>query len=79
MINWIIMIFFQLYTLGYLNLEQIFLTNLLLLITFRGLYILTYYINYYKDLNKELGENIKLFKKKEKIYLQLMFLINKMF
>ncbi len=68
MINWIIMVFFQLYTLGYLNLEQIFLTNLLLLIIFRGLYIITYYFNYYMDLNKELGENVKLFTKKEKIY-----------
>ena len=68
MIDWIIMIFFQLYTLGYLNLEQIFITNLLLLVIFRGLYIVTYYFNYYKDRNEELGEGLKLFTKNEKIY-----------
>ncbi|UCC18483.1 MAG: CocE/NonD family hydrolase [Promethearchaeota archaeon] len=62
------MIFYQLYTLGYLNLEQIFITNLLLLIVLRGLYVVTYYFNYYKDYNKELGERIKLFTKNEKIY-----------
>jgi len=68
MINWIIMIFYQLYTLGYLNLEQIFTTNLVLLIIFRGFYIITYYFNYYKDYNKELAEGIKLFTKKEAVY-----------
>lgn len=68
MIDWIIMIFYELNTLGYPNLEQIFITNLLLLVIFRGLYVVTYYINYYKDYNKELGEGIKLFTKNEKIY-----------
>jgi predicted acyl esterase len=71
MINWIIMIFFQLYTLGYLNLEQIFITNLLLLIIFRGLFTITYYFNYYKDYNKELGEGTQLFTKNEKIYFSI--------
>ncbi|MFW9882352.1 MAG: CocE/NonD family hydrolase, partial [Candidatus Thorarchaeota archaeon] len=71
MINWIIMIFYQLYTLGYLNLEQIFITNLLLLIIFRGLYAVTYYFNYIEDRNQELGEGIKLFTKNEKIYFSI--------
>ena len=65
MINWIIMIFFQLYTLGYLNFEQIFTTNLLMLLICRGLYIVAYYFNYYKDYNNELEEGKKLFTKNE--------------
>ncbi|MFX1347718.1 MAG: CocE/NonD family hydrolase [Promethearchaeota archaeon] len=65
------MIFYQLYTLGYLNLEQIFFTNLLLLLIFRGIYVATYYFNYYKDRNKELEEGIKLFTKKEIIYFSI--------
>jgi len=71
MIDWIIMIFYQLYTLGYLNLEQIFISNLILLLIFRGLYIVTYYFNYFKDRNKELGEGVKLFTKNEKIYFSI--------
>ncbi|MFW9866532.1 MAG: CocE/NonD family hydrolase [Candidatus Thorarchaeota archaeon] len=62
------MIFFQLYTLGYLNLEQIFINNLLLLLICRGIYIITYYLNYYKDYNKELGEGKKLFTRNEALY-----------
>ncbi len=65
------MIFYQLYTLGYLDLEQIFITNLLLLIIFRALYIVTYYFNYYKDYNKELGESTNLFTKNEIIYFSI--------
>ncbi|MFX1595283.1 MAG: CocE/NonD family hydrolase [Promethearchaeota archaeon] len=65
------MIFFQLYSIGYLNVTQIFITNLLLLLIFRGFYIVSYYFNYYKDYNKELGENIKLFTKNEKIYFSI--------
>ena len=65
MINWIIMIFFQLYSLGYLNFEQIFTTNLLMLLICRGLYIVAYYFNYYKDVNNELEEGKKLFTKNE--------------
>jgi len=71
MIDWIIMIFYQLYTLGYLNLEQIFISNLILLLIFRGFYIVTYYFNYFKDRNKELGEGVKLFTKNEKIYFSI--------
>jgi len=71
MIDWIIMIFYQLYTLGYLNLEQIFFSNLLSLLIFRGIYVVTYYFNYYKDRNNELGEGAKLFTKKEKIYFSI--------
>ena len=67
MIDWIIMIFFQLYTLGYLNLEQIFTTNLILLLVCRGLYIIAYYFNYYKDFNSELEEGKKLFTKNEAV------------
>jgi predicted acyl esterase len=65
------MIFFQLYTLGYLNLEQIFITNLLLLLIFRGLCIVSYYFNYSSNRNKELGEGMKLFTKNEKIYFSI--------
>jgi len=65
MINWIIMIFFQLYTLGYLNVEQILTTNLITLLICRGLYIIAYYFNYYKDFNNELGEGKKLFTENE--------------
>ena len=68
MINWIIMIFYQLYTLGYLDLEQIFCINLLLLIVCRGIYIISYYFNYCKDYNKQLEERNKLFTRKEIIY-----------
>jgi len=62
------MIFYQLYTLGYLNLQQIFTTNLILLLIFRGLYIVAYYFNYNKDRKKELAEEEKLFTKHEIIY-----------
>ena len=71
MINWVIMVFFQLYTLGFLNLEQILITNLLILLIFRGIYVITYYFNYYKDYNKELDKEIKLFSKNEKIYFSI--------
>lgn len=71
MINWIIMIFYQLYTLGYLNLEQIFITNLLLLVIFRGIYVVSYYFNYYKNNHEEQTEGTKLFTKNEKIYFSI--------
>ena len=71
MIDWIIMIFFQLYTLGYLSLEEIFITNLLLLIICRGIYVIAYYFRYYKDYDKELEEGVKLFSKNEKIYFSI--------
>jgi predicted acyl esterase len=71
MIDWTIMIFYQLYTLGYLNLEQIFITNLILLIICRGIYIASYYFNYYKDYNTESNESKKLFTKNEKIYFSI--------
>ncbi|MHA2182533.1 MAG: CocE/NonD family hydrolase, partial [Promethearchaeota archaeon] len=59
------MIFFQLYSLGYLNFEQIITTNLLMILICRGLYIGAYYFNYYKDFNKESEEGKKLFTKNE--------------
>ncbi|MHA1985521.1 MAG: CocE/NonD family hydrolase [Promethearchaeota archaeon] len=59
------MIFFQLYSLGYLNVEQIITTNLITILICRGLYIVAYYFNYYKDHNKELKEGQKLFTKNE--------------
>ena len=68
MIDWTIMIFYQLYSLGYLNLEQIFITNLILLIICRGIYIASYYFNYYKDDTSELSEREQLFTRNEKIY-----------
>jgi predicted acyl esterase len=58
------MIFFQLYTLGYLDLGQIFTTNLVLLLICRGLYIISYYSRYYKD-NENTKSEEKLFTKKE--------------
>ncbi|KKK46498.1 hypothetical protein LCGC14_0801960 [marine sediment metagenome] len=71
MINWIIMIFFQLYTLGFLNIQQIFITNLLLLIIFRGIFSISYYFNYYKDYKRELKEERRLYNKNEAIYFSL--------
>jgi len=61
------MIFFQLYSLGYLNFEQILTTNLITLLICRGLYIVAYYFNYYKDFNNELEEGKKLFTKNETV------------
>ncbi|MHA1931803.1 MAG: CocE/NonD family hydrolase [Promethearchaeota archaeon] len=65
------MIFFQLYSLGYLNFEQIFTTNLQMILVCRGLYIVAYYFNYYKDYNNELEEGKKLFTKNEIINFSL--------
>ncbi|MFX1572182.1 MAG: CocE/NonD family hydrolase [Promethearchaeota archaeon] len=62
------MIFYQLYTLGYLDLEQIFCVNLILLIVCRGIYITSYYFHYCKDYNKQLEEGKKLFTRNEIIY-----------
>ncbi|MHA2039309.1 MAG: CocE/NonD family hydrolase, partial [Promethearchaeota archaeon] len=59
------MIFFQLYSLGYLNFDQIFTTSLPMLLICRGLYIVAYYFNYRKDFNNELQEGQKLFTKNE--------------
>ncbi|MFW9940251.1 MAG: CocE/NonD family hydrolase, partial [Candidatus Thorarchaeota archaeon] len=68
MIDWVIAFFFILYEAGYLSLEQIFITNLLLLIICRGIYVIAYYFRYYKDYENELEEGIKLFSRNEKIY-----------
>ncbi len=62
------MVFYQLYDLKYLDLEQIFCINLLLLIVCRGIYITSYYFNYCKDYNKKLEEGNKLFTKNEIVY-----------
>ncbi len=67
MINPIIMLFLLLSDLGYIELEQILTTNLLLLVICRGLYTITYFFNY----NKEPGEDKKLFSKHETIYFTL--------
>ncbi len=71
MIDWVIMFFFLLYEAGFLNLEQIFITNLFLLIICRGIYIIAYYLRYYKDYDNELGEGVKLFSKNEIIYFSI--------
>jgi hypothetical protein len=71
MINWVVMFFFLLYEAGFLSLEQIFITNLLLLLICRGIYGITYYFRYYKDYDNELEEGIKLFNRKEKIYFSI--------
>ncbi|MFW9824737.1 MAG: CocE/NonD family hydrolase [Candidatus Thorarchaeota archaeon] len=62
------MVFFQLYNLGYLNLDQMVSTSLPLLLVCRGLYVITYYFNYYKDFNEELEEEKKVFTKNEIIF-----------
>jgi len=64
MINWFIAIFYFLQEFGILNLKQIFTTNLIILCLSRGLYIITYYFNY----NKQIEEGAKLFNKRESIY-----------
>lgn len=71
MINFIIFFFFILYQEGFLSLERIFITNLLLLIICRGIYIIAYYFRYYKDYDKELEKGVKLFSKNEKIYFSI--------
>ncbi|MFX1325263.1 MAG: CocE/NonD family hydrolase [Promethearchaeota archaeon] len=48
-----------------MNLEQIFTTNLILLLICRGIYVITYYFNYYKDFNNEVSGTEKLFTKNE--------------
>lgn len=67
MINPIIMFFFILSSFGILNLEQILTTNLLLLLICRGIYIVFYFLNYYKK--SEDGQ--KLFSRNETIYFGL--------
>lgn len=68
MIDPIILVFFFLYDLGYLGLEQIFIINLLTLIICRGIYVIAYYFRYYRDYDNDLKEGVKLFSKNEIIY-----------
>jgi predicted acyl esterase len=68
MINWIITFYYYLNTFGFLNLEQMLTQNLPLLLICRGIYIITYYLNYQKDYLKELSGSEHLFTKKEVYY-----------
>lgn len=66
MINWITALFYFLGTLGFLDIEQIITTNLLILLIFRGLYVFGY-LFYYGKYNEK-TERESLFNKKEIIY-----------
>jgi predicted acyl esterase len=71
MINYFLMVFFVLSSLGFLNLEQILTINLLLLGICRGIYVIFYILNYYRDYKKEQEEDKKLFSRNETIYFGL--------
>ena len=71
MINWIIAFFYFLNLSGVLTLEKMLTVNLPLLLICRGLYILTYFLNYYKEYSNELPERKQLFTKKETLYFSL--------
>ncbi|MFX0205666.1 MAG: CocE/NonD family hydrolase [Candidatus Hodarchaeota archaeon] len=66
MIDQTSVIFYYLNSLGILDIEQIF-TAAVLLILCRGLYIVTYILNYSKDYNQELDEEITLFSQNKAI------------
>ena len=64
MIDFLSTIYYYLNNLGILSIERI-LTAGLLLILCRGLYIVSYFLNYSRDYNKELKEGIKFFTQEE--------------
>ncbi|TFG17652.1 MAG: hypothetical protein EU531_02805, partial [Promethearchaeota archaeon] len=66
MINWITAIFYFLGTFGFLDIEMM-LSNLIILVIFRGLYILGYVL-YYGKYSKRSTDGEELFTNKEIIY-----------
>ncbi|MFX1288870.1 MAG: hypothetical protein ACFFFY_09990, partial [Promethearchaeota archaeon] len=68
MINWIIAFFYFLEELGFLKIEDIVTKNLPMLLVCRGLYCITYYLNYSKKFSTETDERKSLFTQKETIF-----------
>ncbi|MFX0046935.1 MAG: CocE/NonD family hydrolase [Candidatus Hermodarchaeota archaeon] len=68
MINWIIAFFYFLEELGFLKIEDIITKNLPMLLVCRGLYCITYYLNYSKIFTTETDERKSLFTQKETIF-----------
>ncbi len=68
MIDFIIAIFYFADDLGLVNIEQIFTTNLIILLLIRGFYILIYLLNYYKKAESNETTDSFIFSKKEMIY-----------
>ena len=66
MIDTIIMIFYYLNSLGFLDIEQIFIAAVLIILC-RGFYTVTYVLNYSKDYNQELDDGVELFTRNKAI------------
>jgi predicted acyl esterase len=71
MINWVITFFYFLEELGLLRIENMVMINLPILLIFRGLYCITYYLNYSKRFGSDPDDRLSLFTKKETIYFLL--------
>ncbi len=66
MIDTINVIYYYLKSIGILNIEQILAAGALIILC-RGLYTVTYFLNYSKDYNQELEEGVKLFTRNKSI------------
>ncbi len=78
MINWIIAFFYFLEELGFLKIEDILTKNLPILLICRGLYCLTYVLNYREGFSRENNDRKLLFTQKETgffILKQLMIIL----
>ncbi|MHA1487173.1 MAG: CocE/NonD family hydrolase, partial [Promethearchaeota archaeon] len=71
MINWIIAFFYFLEELGFLKIEDMVAKNLPMLLICRGLYCLTYVLNYYKGRSGIPDDASSLFARKEVVYFTL--------
>lgn len=67
MINWITAIFYFLGTLGFLDIENMLINNLIIVILCRGIYVFGYVL-YYGKYSKRSSDGEKLFSNKETIY-----------
>jgi len=74
MINWITALFYFLGTLEFLDIEKILISNLIIVLICRGIYIFGYILNYGKY-SKDSSDRDKLFSKKENIYFGLKQII----
>ena len=68
MINWIIAFFFFLEELGFLRIEDMVTNNLPMVLICRGIYCITYYLNYSKIFSNETDDRQSLFTQKEALY-----------
>jgi predicted acyl esterase len=71
MINWVIAFFYFLEELGLLRIDDMVSKNLPMVLIFRILYGVTYYLNYNKRFSKDAGDRKSLFTKNESIYFSL--------